>query len=92
MTQRRSVLQAMTALPVMLAPSLTAAAKKEAPKFIISGMDNQAQADQLQAALGVGEVVQTGDSSDSVDITVILGADALGETQLQGTSSTVSGG
>ena len=39
MTQRRSVLQAMTALPVMLAPPLAAAAKKEAPKFIISGMD-----------------------------------------------------
>ncbi len=46
-------------------------------QFIISGSDHQSQADQLQAALGVGEVVQSADTSDSVDITVILGADAL---------------
>jgi len=40
----------------------------------------------------VGEVVQTGDSSDSVDITVILGADALAVPDLQGTVSTSGGG
>jgi galactonate dehydratase len=39
MTQRRSVLQAMTATPLMLAPSVAAAARKEAPKFIISEME-----------------------------------------------------
>jgi galactonate dehydratase len=39
MTQRRSVLQAMTATPLMLAPSVAAAARKEAPKFIISDME-----------------------------------------------------
>jgi galactonate dehydratase len=39
MTQRRSVLQAMTATPLMLAPSVAAAARKEAPKFTISEME-----------------------------------------------------
>ncbi len=61
-------------------------------QFIISGSDQQAAVEKLQAALGIGEVVQSADSSDSVDITVILGADALGQDQLKGTSSTVSGG
>ena len=46
-------------------------------QFIITGSKQQAEAEKLQAALGVGEVVQSADSSDSVDITVILGADAL---------------
>ena len=36
MTQRRSVLQAMTMAPLMMAPSFAIAARKEAPKFIIS--------------------------------------------------------
>ncbi|MGZ4706266.1 MAG: LCP family protein [Acidimicrobiales bacterium] len=61
-------------------------------QFIISGSASQDQADQLQAALGVGEVVQSADTSDSVDITVILGADALTVPALQGTVTTVSGG
>jgi hypothetical protein len=61
-------------------------------QLIISGSDHQADAEKLQAALGVGEIVQSADSSDSVDVTVILGADALDVSQLQGTSSTVSGG
>jgi galactonate dehydratase len=39
MAQRRSVLQAMTAAPLMLAPAVAAAARKEAPKFIISDME-----------------------------------------------------
>lgn len=39
MTQRRSVLQAMTAAPLVLAPSLADAARKEAPKFLISDME-----------------------------------------------------
>jgi len=60
-------------------------------QFIISGSDHQAQAEQLQAALGVGEIVQSADSSDSVDITVILGADALGAPSLQGSSGGSSG-
>ena len=62
-------------------------------QLIISGTDHEAEAEKLRAALGVGEVVQSADSTDSVDITVILGADALGVTQIQGTStSSVSGG
>lgn len=61
-------------------------------QLIVSGSEQQAQAEKLQAALGVGEIVQSADSSDSVDITVILGADALGVDQPQGTSSSVSGG
>jgi hypothetical protein len=61
-------------------------------QFIISGTAHQAQAEQLRAALGVGEVVQSGDSSDSVDITVILGADALDLASLQGASTSTSGG
>ena len=60
-------------------------------QLIISGTDHQAQAEQLQAALGVGEIVQSADSSDSVDITVILGADALGADALQGTSGGPTG-
>jgi len=39
MTRRRSVLQAITGAPLVLSPSLAAAAKKEAPKFIIADME-----------------------------------------------------
>lgn len=39
MTQRRSVLQAMTAAPLMLSPSIAVAGKKEAAKATISGME-----------------------------------------------------
>ena len=62
-------------------------------QFIISGSDHQSQAEGLRDALGVGDVVQSSDQSDSVDITVILGADALGKSSTQdGPSTTAVGG
>jgi LytR cell envelope-related transcriptional attenuator/LytR_cpsA_psr family len=62
-------------------------------QFIISGENERAQADQLRAALGVGEIVTSTDTSDSVDITVILGSDALGlATTQSGLASTAAGG
>jgi hypothetical protein len=66
--------------------------KMPGTQFIISGTEHEAQAEQLRDALGVGEVVQSGDTSDSVDITVILGADALDAESLQGAGSSSSGG
>src|SRR6185437_3637736 len=39
MTRRRSVLQAMTMAPLMMAPPFALAARKEAPKFIISDLE-----------------------------------------------------
>jgi len=39
MTQRRAVLQALMVAPVVLAPSLAAAATRMAPKFIISSLE-----------------------------------------------------
>jgi galactonate dehydratase len=39
MVQRRSILQVMTVAPLMLAPSIAAAAKKETPKLTISDME-----------------------------------------------------
>ena len=55
-----------------------------ATQFIISNEDQRGKADELVKALGVGEVVVSGDTSDSVDITVILGADALDLSTTQG--------
>ena len=61
--------------------------------FIISGENQRAQADQLRAALGVGEIVTSNDTNDSVDITVILGHDASGlPTTESGSTSTAAGG
>ena len=62
-------------------------------RFIISGENQRAQAEQLRAALGVGEIVTSKDTNDSVDITVILGHDALGlPTTESGSTSTATGG
>jgi hypothetical protein len=53
-------------------------------QFIINDEAQRARADQLRAALGVGEIVMTADVSDSVDITLILGADARNLPSTQG--------
>lgn len=51
-------------------------------QIVITGSDHRAQAEGLQAALGFGDIIERqadAFSSDSVDVTVILGADALGK-------------
>lgn len=55
-----------------------------ATQFIITDEAQRARAEHLRAALGVGEIVVSGDTSDSVDITVILGTDALNLASTQG--------
>jgi len=59
-------------------------------QIIITGSERRAQADSLRKTLGFGDVIERpGDafSSDSVDITVILGADALGQPVTTGSVS-----
>jgi len=46
-------------------------------QIIITSEDQRANAEIMQKALGAGDIVMSNDTSDSVDITVILGADAL---------------
>jgi hypothetical protein len=46
-------------------------------QFIVAGATDPERAEALQAALGVGEVVTSADRADAVDITVILGRDAV---------------
>jgi hypothetical protein len=45
-------------------------------QFIVAGATDPARAGELRDALGVGEVVTSGDRADAVDVTVILGDDA----------------
>jgi hypothetical protein len=62
-------------------------------QFIISGEHRRVEAEQLRTALGVGEILTSKDTNDSVDITVILGHDALGlPTTESGSTSTAAGG
>ena len=59
-------------------------------QIIITGSDRRAQAESLRKTLGFGEIIERpGDafSSDSVDVTVILGADALGQPVTTGSVS-----
>ena len=56
-------------------------------QIIITGSDHRPQAESLRKAMGFGDIVErAGDafSSDSVDITVILGADAVGQSVTTG--------
>jgi hypothetical protein len=46
-------------------------------QFIVAGATDPDRARELRDALGVGEVVTSADRADAVDITVILGADAV---------------
>jgi len=64
-------------------------------QIIITGSDRRAQAESLRKTLGFGEIIERpGDafSSDSVDITVILGADALGQPVTRGSASAATTG
>ena len=64
-------------------------------QIIITGSDHRAQAESLRKALGFGEIIERAPdafSSDSVDITVILGADALGQSVTTGSSSAATTG
>jgi hypothetical protein len=67
-------------------------------QIIITGSDKRPQAEALRTALGFGEIIERPAdlfSGDSVDVTIILGADAIGKSvstgsvpQLSSTSST----
>ena len=56
-----------------------------ATQFIITDELQRQRAEQLRAALGVGEIVMSGDTGDSVDIMVIVGTDAIGLPSTEGT-------
>ena len=61
-------------------------------QFIISNEDQRAAAQKYRDALGVGDVVLSENTNDSVDMTVILGADAVGlDTTRTGGSSSAGG-
>jgi hypothetical protein len=55
-------------------------------RFIVSNAAEQAVAQQLRDAFGLGTVVLDAGSDDTVDITIVLGADALGHAQVESTS------
>ena len=48
--------------------------------------------EQLRSALGTGDIVVSSDTNDSVDITVILGADAVGLPTTQSVAGATAGG
>jgi hypothetical protein len=46
-------------------------------QFIVAAEVNDAQVDELRRSLGVGEVVTSAEQASAVDVTVILGVDAI---------------
>ncbi len=63
-------------------------------QIIITGSDRRAQAESLRKTMGFGDIIERqGDafSSDSVDVTVILGADALGQSVTTGSVPSTTG-
>ena len=61
-------------------------------QFTVTSESERAAAQKLRDALGVGTVVVDPGADDSVDVTVVLGADALGRPQAQSTTLAPSGG
>ena len=57
-------------------------------QIIITSEDQRANAEIMRKALGAGDTVMSNDTSDSVDITIILGADALNLPAIQSGSGT----
>jgi len=55
-------------------------------QFIVASEKEKAAAQKLRDALGVGTVVVDPGADDSIDVTVILGADALGHPQAESTT------
>jgi hypothetical protein len=54
-------------------------------EFIVNNPANRAAAQHLRDALGVGVVLVSGSADDSVDVTVVLGADAVGRSSVSDT-------
>jgi hypothetical protein len=52
-------------------------------EFIVANASQRAAAQRLRDAFGVGTVVVNPNADDSVDVTVVLGADALGKAQAE---------
>ncbi len=54
-------------------------------EFIVANASEKAAAQKLRDALGVGVVLVNGSADDSIDVTVVLGADAIGKSQVTNT-------
>ena len=54
-------------------------------EFIVANESQRAAAQKLRDAFGIGEVVVNGSADDTIDLTVVLGADALGKPQVTDT-------
>jgi LytR cell envelope-related transcriptional attenuator len=61
-------------------------------QFTVTSERERAEAQKLRNALGVGTVVVDPGADDSVDVTVVLGADAIGHPQAQSTTLAPTGG
>jgi hypothetical protein len=59
-------------------------------QLIVASEAERAAAERLRAALGVGTVVVDGGADDSIDVTVVLGADAIGRPQAERTLAPTS--
>jgi hypothetical protein len=60
-------------------------------QFVVASENERAVAQKLRDAFGVGQVVVDSDADDSIDITIVLGADALGHSQAETTTIAPSG-
>ena len=54
-------------------------------EFIVGNEAERAAAQKLRDAFGLGVVVVTGSADDTIDVTVVLGADAVGKPQVTNT-------
>ncbi len=55
-------------------------------QFIVASEAKRAAAQKLATAFGLGTVVVNAEADDSVDVTVVLGSDAVGRAQAESTS------
>jgi hypothetical protein len=55
-------------------------------QFIVTSEAKRAAAQKLATAFGLGTVVVNADADDAVDVTVVLGSDAVGKAQAETTS------
>ena len=55
-------------------------------QLIVASEQERAAAEKLREVLGVGTVVVDGGADDTIDITVVLGADAIGRPQAESTT------
>jgi hypothetical protein len=59
-------------------------------QLVVASEAQRAAAEKLRDALGVGTVIVDGGADDSVDVTVVLGADAIGRPQAESTIAPTS--